>query len=154
MTDAELQALYQYAMVLCQEPADAYDLVQHSLEQWLNAGKVPAGNGQQPFLRSCIRNRFIDEYRHKQRFAQQSYEEHSDYDISPIDLEELIINRQELEKIWPELALEDRDILYHWAVLGYTTDEACEQLGLARGTFLSRMHRLRKHCRLTFVRQA
>ena len=43
-----------------------------------------------------------------------------------------------------ELAPLDRDILYHWAVLGYSTDETCAQLDLPRGTLLSRIHRLRK----------
>ncbi|WP_096084773.1 RNA polymerase sigma factor [Agaribacterium haliotis] len=146
MTETELNSLYQYAMTLAQDRDDAYDLLQQALEKLLDgrADKNMTQAAKMHWLRRVIRNQFIDAYRKHQRFPAQSYEEHSNYDISPLDLEQLHIQQDELHKLWPELHAIDRDILYHWAVLGYSTDEACALLNIKRGSFLSRMHRLRK----------
>ena len=143
----ELQQLFQYAMVLCQQTDDAQDLLQSAVERYLLA--IRRGHSitnKMAYLRSTIRNRFIDSYRHQQRWPNESFEEQQDYDISPVDIEQLHIEQQILQQVWHTLAPKDRDILYHWAVLGHTTDEACEILNMPRGSFLSRIHRLRKRC--------
>lgn len=144
----QMQGLFRYAVVLCQHEQDACDLLQASLEVYLL--EMRAGKGvlnPEAYLRTLIRHRFIDAYRKQQRWQEDSFEEQQSYDISPLNLEELHINQQQLDSIWKTLCPQDRDILYHWAVLGYSTDEACELLGIPRGTFLSRIHRLRKQCR-------
>ncbi|GAA6167403.1 RNA polymerase sigma factor [Sessilibacter corallicola] len=143
----ELQDFYQYAVVLCQNTDDAYDILQTSLEKLLNEKRRGKKiSNQTSYLRTIIRNQFIDQYRHQQKWQSELFEEQASYDISSVDIEAITINQGVLKKIWEQLSAEDRDILYHWAVLGYSTDEACELLGLARGTFLSRLHRLRKYC--------
>lgn len=144
----QLQGLYRYAMVLCQHEQNASDLLQASLEAYLR--EIRSGKqvlNPEAYLRTLIRHRFIDGYRQQQRWQEDRFEEQECYDISPLNLEQLHIDQQQLETIWKMLCPQDRDILYHWAVLGYSTDEACELLGIPRGTFLSRIHRLRKHCR-------
>ncbi|MDC3332680.1 sigma-70 family RNA polymerase sigma factor [bacterium] len=142
----ELNQLYQYAMALCQQREDAYDILQSSLEKYLielqRGGRTIRND--QSYMRRLIRNRFIDLYRHQQRWANEPFEEASSYDISPVSLEQYCIDADSLEKIWQKISPQDRDILYHWVVLGYSTDEACEQLDMSRGSFLSRIHRLRK----------
>ncbi len=151
LTETRLNELYRYAMVLCQHRDDAADLLQAAVEVYLK--EIKAGQSvlnPDAYLRTLIRHRFIDTYRKQQRWQEDSYEEQATYDISPIDLEQLCINQQQLNSVWKTLAPEDRDILYHWAVLGYSTDEACALLGIPRGTFLSRIHRLRKQCRNLF----
>lgn len=143
----DLQSLYQYAMVLCQHPENAQDFLQSSIEATLS--DIQHGKHiDKPldYARRIIRNRFIDRYRHDKRWQTDTFEEQADYDISPVDTEQLHVNQQTLTNIWATLAPKDRDILYHWAVLGYTTDEACQLLDMPRGTFLSRIHRLRKQC--------
>lgn len=143
----EFQEFYQYALVLCQNSDDAYDLLQTGFEKYLNelnTGKVFTNHAA--YLRMIIRNQFIDHYRYQQKWQVELFEEQSSHDISSLDIESLTIARGVLDYIWKQISPEDRDILYHWAVLGYSTDEACELLGLARGTFLSRLHRLRKYC--------
>lgn len=143
----ELHGFYQYAMVLCQNSDDAYDVLQTALEKYLKeANRKSAIKNPDAYLRTIIRHQFIDHYRYEQKWQSELFEEQAPYDISTLDVESLTINQGVLEHIWKQLAVEDRDILYHWAVLGYTTDEACDLLGLARGTFLSRLHRLRKYC--------
>jgi RNA polymerase sigma factor (sigma-70 family) len=148
---AELNRLYQYAMTLCQQRDDAYDLLQSSLEKYLLELRCDRGiiHNDQAYMRRLIRNRFIDQYRYQQRWASESYEEASSHDISPINIEQHFIDSNSLENIWKQISPQDRDILYHWVVLGYSTDEACKQLNMNRGSFLSRIHRLRNRLRVS-----
>ncbi|MGK0442989.1 MAG: RNA polymerase sigma-70 factor (ECF subfamily) [Pseudohongiellaceae bacterium] len=141
-----LNRLYQYAMALCQQRDDAYDLMQTAIEKYLIELKCQRQiiNNPEAFVRTLIRNRFIEQCRHDKRWDSDSYEETAAYDISPLTLEKICIDDDSVKQIWLLLSPLDRDIFYHWAVLGYSTDEACEKLGMARGTFLSRIHRLRK----------
>lgn len=140
----QLNELYRYAFVLCQHEADAYDLLQGAMEKYLVAVKCqqmiksPIG-----YVRTLIRNRFIDGYRQQQYWPSETFEEQAIYDISATNLEQLTIDQQQLELLWQSFSPVDRDILYHWAVLGMSTDEACKVLDMKRGTLLSRIHRLR-----------
>ena len=146
LTAQQLTELFQFAMTLCKNRADALDLIQESVEKYLQESHKNAACIDKPvaFVRTIIRNRFIDKHRHKQRFEHRPYEEEAIYDISPASLEDIAIARDSLEKIWQELEPIDREILYHWAVLGHSTDETCNLMDMARGTLLSRIHRLRK----------
>ena len=148
LDETQLQTLYQYAMVLSQNRDDAYDLLQSAVESYLIKVKRGTQVIECPvaYVRTLIRNRYIDHYRYRKRWQSESFEELALYDISPVDLEQVVIDSNELQGIWTQLSVEDRDILYHWAVLGYSTDEACALLDMPRGTFLSRIHRLRKRC--------
>ncbi len=146
----QLNRLYQYAMTLASQPADAYDLLHGSLETYLR--KISQGasiQNPEAYLRTLIRNRFIDQYRYQQRWQftvqEDTVEEFpAAIDLSFASLEELHIQRDHLEKIWGRLSPQDRDILYHWALLGYTTQETSERLNIPKGTLLSRIRRLRQ----------
>lgn len=145
----QLNRLYQYAMTLSQQPADGYDLLQASLESFLQLDQSK-GKIEKPesYLRKLIRNRFIDQYRYHQRWSFSSLGEESQFpaaiDLSYTSLEDLHIQRDQLHRIWQQISPLDRDILYHWAVLGFTTQETSELLDIAKGTLLSRVHRLRQ----------
>lgn len=146
LDDAQLQGLYRFAVTLTQEREDAYDLLQSAVESYLI--KVKQGQDDientTAYLRTLIRHKFIDHYRYHQRWQNETYIELDLYDISPINLEEVTITSNELESVWGQLGANERAILYYWGILGYSTDEACDLLGLPRGTFLARLHRLRK----------
>jgi len=145
----QLELLFQYAMVLSNKREDACDLLQSAVESYLiriQRGKEVIENPP-AYIRTMIRNRFIDHYRHAQKWQIEPYEEMNVYDISSVSLEEITISGKELEALWSQLSIQERDILYHWAVLGYSTDEICALFEIPRGTFLSRMHRLRKRFR-------
>lgn len=146
LCEADLNALYQYAMALCQQRDDAYDLLQSALEKYLIEVKCRREPIASPmaFVRTVIRNRFIDQYRYQQRWDTEPFEESAPYDITPVGLEQICIDAQALQTVWTSLCAQDRDILYQWAVLGYSTDAVCERISMPRGTFLSRIHRLRK----------
>ncbi len=146
----QLNRLYQYAMTLASQPADAYDLLHGSLESYLRkTDQVGSIQTPEAYVRTLIRNRFIDQYRYQQRWQFSSQEDaHQEFptaiDLSFSSLEELHIQRDQLQKIWRQLSPQDRDILYHWAVLGYTTQETSERLNIPKGTLLSRVRRLRQ----------
>lgn len=146
LSEDQLNNLFQYAMTLCQQRDNAYDLLQSALEKYLISIKAHKKTIENPpaFMRTLIRNRYIDQYRYDQRWQGDGFEEGAAYDISPLDPQQICIDAQTLARIWSALSARDRDILYHWAVLGYSTDESCELLGMSRGTFLSRIHRLRR----------
>ncbi|MGH1371830.1 MAG: RNA polymerase sigma factor [Cellvibrionaceae bacterium] len=144
----QLNQLYQYAMTLAQQPADAYDLLQESLERYLNA---VASNKDidKPltYVRTLIRHRFIDRYRYDKRWQLSPCDElefPTAIDLSFNSLEELHIQADLMERIWQQISPIDRDILYHWAILGFTTQETSELLNIPKGTLLSRVHRLRQ----------
>jgi RNA polymerase sigma factor (sigma-70 family) len=138
----QMHLLFQYGMVLCGEREFAKDLVQTALESYLSRSK-PVENPM-AYIRRSMKNAFIDQFRKQQRYRIEVFEEGSAMDMSTANLEQVQINRDFLDKLWLELDPLDRDILYHWAVLGYSTDECCAELAMPRGSFLSRIHRLRK----------
>jgi len=145
----QLNRLYQYAMTLSHQSADAYDLLQASLESYL---KIDQSKNRierpESYLRKLIRNRFIDQYRYDQRWDLSSFGEDVEFPaaiaLSYKPLEELHIQRDQLERIWQKISPLDRDILYHWAVLGFSTQETSDLLDIPKGTLLSRVHRLRQ----------
>lgn len=147
--DAEnCQVFYRYAYALCVNEDEAYELLQGAIESYLTiAAKSNSGQSiynPPAYIRTLIRNNFIDKHRYQARWQQEAYEESASYDISPVDIEHFTITQQQANNLWQRLNPRDRDLLYHWAILGHSTDEVCELCDIARGTFLSRMHRLRK----------
>ena len=145
LDEAQLNELFRYAMSLCRQRDDAYDLLQSAVEKYLIEVKGHGRTIENPlaFVRTLVRNRYIDQFRYDQRWEGENFAEGASYDISPVSPEQVCIDQETLRNVWEDLSAADRDILYHWAVLGYSTDEACATLEMPRGTFLSRIHRLR-----------
>lgn len=144
-----LNKFYQYAVSLCGQEADAYDLLQSALEKFLRAQKNTLSTLDNPsaYMRRIIRNLYIDHYRRNQRQASDEFDEdqHSSVsDISSQSLEQIIIDRDTLQSLWQFLSDKERELLYMWAVLGHTIDEIASELECPRGTLLARIHRLRK----------
>ncbi len=146
---SELQKLYRYGCVLCTEPDDAYDLLQYAIEKYLqksNRQKKPGNhhNSDMAYVRTIMRNRFIDEYRKSIRFPEESYDDNSPIAIDETSLENIVIAEIDLEIIWKKINTFEREILYYWAIEGLTAQEIAEQIDMPRGTVLSRLYRLRK----------
>ncbi len=139
-----LNKLYRYCRSLCDQDNDAFDLLQSSVERCL--GSPPDNPGASyAYAMRVIRNKFIDQYRRKQVVAFEPFDEAAhavDYDIA--SLEDVVLDRLELEQIWPSLTVIEREILFLWAVEGYSTDEVASQLGKPRNSVLSIIHRMRK----------
>lgn len=141
---ARLNRFYQYCFSLTLHEQDAYDLLQSGIEKFLKHPPATSA-AEEPFLYRIIRNRFIDQYRHQQRFESEPYddEQHSvDFDIST--LESIFIDNRTLNKLMAELSTVEREILFLWAVEEYTTQEVADLMSIPKGTVLSRIFRLRK----------
>ncbi len=141
-----LQQLYRYACSLTMNEAQAYDLVHDALEKFLR-NKERNINIHKPdhYLRSMIRNRFIDQCRREKKFP---LEDIANVDLSTAQqdfdaLENSVIASQTLEFIWPTLSALERELLHLWAIENYTAQEIADTTDSPRGTILSRIHRLR-----------
>lgn len=146
---SELQRLYRYGCALCVNPDDAYDLLQYAIEKYLQ--KPDSQNNpdnhrhsDMAYVRTIMRNRFIDEYRKSIRFPEESYDDNSPLALDETSLEDIVIAEIDLEIIWKKLDTFEREILYYWAIEEMTAQEISRQIDTPRGTVLSRLYRLRK----------
>lgn len=145
MFDKEyLNSLYKYCFALMADEHKAYDLLQMSIEKFLKIDSDAIEN-KRAYMRKTIRNQFIDIMRKQAKFDEEEFDDtvtYVDMDIS--SLENLIADRFDVEAIWQKLTPSEREIMYFWAVEGYTTSELSEMIGISRGTLLSKIYRLRK----------
>lgn len=141
--EAVLNRLYRYAWNLTSSREDAYDLVHSVMERWLRHGPR-APQDRMAYLIRAVRNQFIDDYRSRQRLH---WEPLSDEVASIADdlrsLDELVVARDALSRTWAKLSLPERELLYLWAVEGYTFAELAALTDTPRGTLLARLHRLK-----------
>ena len=141
----ELNQLYRYCYVLVDNEADAYDLLQSALEKCLRS---PPKNdlAKISYMRTIIRNLFIDQYRLNKRFEFDEFDENNITNINDglSSLESMMINQEEASSIWRALNSSEREIMYLWAILGYSTSEVSEYLSIPKGTIVSKVSRLRK----------
>lgn len=142
--ETQLNRLYRYALSLCADPDSAYDLVHGAIGRFIEP-PVPELSDPMPYLMRSVRNAFIDQQRHRQRYSHQSFEEEQtpqDFDLRV--LESLVIDEQLLGQLLQKLSQEEGEILFLWAVEGYSTQEVADLLGMPKGSLLSKIHRLRK----------
>ena len=140
----QLQQLFRYGVALTTDEHQAHDLLQDAIENCLR--KPPNSPAALlAYARTIMRNRFIDNNRHQQRFPQDSYEEEQiAIDMDVRTLEDIAVDENELDHLWCLLEPLEREILFLWAVEEHSTSEIASQLEIPRGTILSRIHRLRK----------
>lgn len=139
----EIQKLYQYAVSLCRDNDFSYDLVQSTLERCLKLSALP--KNKMSYARTILRNIFIDHYRHQKKFPEDTYDDEVvSLDLEMQSLEQIIINKDQLEKAWQLLKPFETEILFLWAVEGHSIQAISDQIGIPKGTALARIHRLRK----------
>lgn len=143
-SNEQLQQLFRYGCALTTDAQQAHDLLQDAIESCLR--QPPHKQAAiMSYVRTIMRNRFIDNARHQQRFPQDTLEEEQiaiDMDVRM--LEDIVIDEAELDNLWGLLDPLEREILFLWAVEEYSTTEIASQMDIPRGTILSRIHRLRK----------
>ena len=138
-----LNNLYCYCFALAGNESEAYDLLQSSIEKFLRAETESISN-KISFIKKIIRNHYIDEYRKQSRVSVEQFDEAVTYvDMDTKSMEKIIASQLQVESVWQELSFSEREILYFWAVEGYSTSELAEFLQIPRGTLLSKIHRLR-----------
>ena len=138
----QLNHLFRYCLQLSQQHSDAYDLLQSSVESYLV--KPPKkSESKMAYIKTIIRRNRIDEIRRARKLYALD-DVASIGLVSEMDVLAEIIIKDELEYFWQSLEAIDQTILTLWAVDDMTTLELASELGLAHGTVLSRIHRLRK----------
>ncbi len=138
-----LNNLYRYCFALSGNESDAYDLLQSGVEKFLRV-KTDSISNKIAFIKKIIRNHYIDEYRKQSRANVEQFDEAVTYvDMDTQPMEQIIASQLQVESVWQELSSGEREILYFWAVEGYSTSELAEFLQMPRGTLLSKIHRLR-----------
>lgn len=146
-SEDELNQLFRYCLTLAKEEASAYDLLQDGLESYLKKQTNQSIEKPLNYLRSVIRNRFIDSLRKEQRNPITMVDDTDAYQVTEIDfqsLEQIQISQQTLENIWTKLQPLERELMHFWAVEEWTAQEIANHLKIPRGTVLARIHRLRK----------
>lgn len=143
-----LNQLYRYAIALTKSEDQAYDLLQSSVEKFLNSAPGEISHPV-PYLKRSIRNEYIDQRRKQRKLLSisnmnASEEEDYSYEQTAPSLESLYIQQRDIEQLINLLSPEESELLYLWAVEEYTMAEIAELQGSSRGTLLSRMHRLKK----------
>lgn len=142
-----LNSLYRYGLALTNDESLSYDLLQDALERYL---KLPSSrrpeNGGLAYLRTSMRNRYIDQLRHQQRFPSEPINTEDEMPVSLAlpDPAELLIDLHALQALLERLQPLERELLHLWAYEEYTAQEIADLLATPRGTILARIHRLRK----------
>lgn len=143
MFDKEtLQKLYRYSYSLSCNEADAYDLLQDAIEKFIKT-EVDTKNST-AYIKKVIYNSFVDDCRRKKIIDFDNIEENelpADFDIQT--LETIQINENLAEQIMLSLEPDEREIIYYWAIEGFSTSEIAEYLGKPKGTILSKIYRMR-----------
>lgn len=139
----ELNTFYRYCISLTGDENSAWDLLQCCLEKFVKHEPFEV-NDSKAYFRRMLRNQFIDDQRKEGN--QQLYELDEDKTVIPIDLrslEDIIVDREMVEIILRSLTPHEREILFLWAVEGFTVQDISDDLCIPKGTLLSRLHRLK-----------
>jgi len=139
----DLQLLYRYAYSLTCDEHDGYDLLQASLEKFIKLNIEV--NQPVAYMKKIVYNRFIDNCRRKKIIQFESLEESdlpADFDVQT--LEELLANENMAKQILQSLEPDEREIMYCWAIEGFSTSEIAIKLEKPKGTVLSKIYRMRK----------
>lgn len=139
----DLQQLYRYAYSLSCDEHNAHDLLQGALEKFIRLN-IEA-NQPIAYMKRMIYNRFIDECRREKIVQFESTDEIDfpvDFDVQT--LEELLVNENMAQQILQSLEPSEREIMYCWAIEGFSTSEVALKLEIPKGTVLSKIYRMRK----------
>lgn len=141
-----LNAAYRYAHALCAHAEMAEDLVH---EGWLRVVKKHGPKPDKALLFRVIRNLFIDDLRHKNRFPSDTLDEQTLIDQTASDPSYYVSEDRVLAKGLDDLRSIEREVLFLWVFEGHTAAEIATLTSQSRGTVLSQIHRtkgkLKKH---------
>lgn len=165
LDDESLNKLFRYCSALTGQDADAYDLLHDAYEKIVY---VSDHEIKQPlaYCRRTIKNLWIDQCRAKKResalhesllhetqrqgsaFREDAYQRDHVNDspilINEASLESVLVREELFDQVWRQLSITERELLYLWAIEGYTLAELANEMNVPRGTLLSRIHRLKK----------
>lgn len=138
-----LDRLYRYCLALTRSREDALDLQQSSIERYLESEPQQL-HDPAAYIRRIARNQFYDRLRRDRVVAFEPMEDPERFPGLERDLEQAVVDELTVAELWRGLGPHEREVVYLWAVEGYSTSEIALQLGQPRGTVLARLNRLRK----------
>ena len=139
----ELNTFYRYCISLTADENSAGDLLQCCLEKYVRRN-TSGVEDVKAYFRRMIRNQFIDDQRKEGNKQLDELDEENT--VIPLDtrsLDDIIVEREMVEIILRSLTPHEREILFLWAVEGFTVQDISNNLGIPKGTLLSRLHRLK-----------
>lgn len=151
-----LNRMYRYSLSLVGDAEAAYDLMQTGLERYLRMQEArKQANQDAPtrpisYLFRILRNAFIDQKRRTRGKSWESWEDaetevhHKVVCAGFQSLDNVLIDREQVEAILEQLPVSHRELLFLWAVEGYTVQEISDLMEVPRGTLLARLHRIRQ----------
>lgn len=146
----EYNQAYRYCISLCNNPDEAYDLLQTSFEKILKRGVDDLENPKL-YLYKIIRNRFIDICRKQKNWQLNEYRDESNVvHLNVPYFDDLLADKEEVARLLKNTSPEERELLYLSAVEGYSITEISKFSGTPRGTLLSKLHRLKLRIRKQF----
>ncbi len=143
-----LNQLYRFCYSLTTDETNAYDLLQNSLEKFLKSSTEKENN--LAFMYRIIRHQFIDDYRKRNKHPSVSFDEQDYIDFDVKTLESISIDEDLIEQVLKYLDPLEREILFYWAIEGYTTQQIANMLAMPKGTVLSKIHRMRQRIKQQF----
>lgn len=141
---SQLNGLYQYSLSLTAEAMAAEDLLQSAIERLLKV--KPRPNNVFAYTRKIIRNQFIDDCRRKQIIDFEPLDDHAPMLLDEQDLEKVVIDQALVEQLLSQLGNAEREVLFLWAVAGFTANEIAKEIDAPRGTVLARLYRIKQKC--------
>ena len=85
----------------------------------------------------------VDQYRRQRIVSFETLGDPDAYPNTERELEDMMVDRLTLEKVWLELTAPEREVVFLLAVDGLSASEIALRLGQPRATVLSRLRRLR-----------
>jgi RNA polymerase sigma-70 factor (ECF subfamily) len=143
-----LNQLYRFCFSLTADETNAYDLLQNSLEKFLKSNTDK--DNSLAFMYRIIRYQFIDDYRKQNKHPSVPFEEQNYIDFDVKTLESMSVDDDLIEQVLEYLEPLEREIIFYWAVEGYTTQQIADMLAMPKGTVLSKIYRMRQRINQQF----
>ena len=136
VNDETLNKYYRYAISLTGSSNDAFDLVHEALIKVRDKRMLK----QDAYILRTIRNLFLNK-----NALMENQNEILDEEVeSEIDLEKIVADKFEMDKMIGGLSYDERELIFLVEVEGYTYKELEETLGISQGTLLAKVHRAKK----------
>lgn len=124
-------------------PIEPDDIVQRTCEQVIKRWYQWQGSGFDTWIRRITYSQARDEYRHQRR--RQGVDVDTTNIADPVAASKIaaLLMLKDINKVWPEMLPEYREVLLVVGLEGYSYAEAAEILDIPQGTVMSRVKRAR-----------
>jgi RNA polymerase sigma-70 factor, ECF subfamily len=149
---------FALAQRLLNNPDDAFEVVQASIEKGINHPGAPRLDHPEfkPWLFTVVRNKSIDILRHQQRVRKVEHEEyHSSAPLSSepdITLQRLQL-KETIEEAINQLNMQQKEIILLRDYHNFSYADIAKILGVANGSVMSRLHRARMALRDILIKR-